>query len=239
MSVSVSMSMTRWSRCMVRCYSTVLYGMFSTPLRGCGRGRENGLVAIQAGAKRRNARPRPLRLASPPLVPRSSKMKESCPAGHAFSESSKCIHPKYFLNLRIQTGRTQNGPSRCGPGQCSTLSRPPVDALPCDISVPGGYLQAGSYSSRSLCNPGSRQVARQPALHCTTFTFWTESRIRNPSCHDDFQQPRPSPLPFSPPAADREKRSETASSPGCWRSHNRGNVARCSAANRGVGKREI
>jgi hypothetical protein len=201
---------------MVRCYSTVLYGMFSTPLRGCGRGRENGLVAIQAGAKRRNARPRPLRLASPPLVPGSSKMKESCAAGHAFSESSKCIHPKYFLNLRIQTGRAQNGPSRCGPGQCSTLSRPRWTR--CRTTSP---------SQEGTCRPEATlpdrsaalevgQVARQPALHCTTFTFWTESRIRNPSCHDDFQQPRPSPLPFSPPplTGRREARRPAAQDAG-------------------------
>jgi hypothetical protein len=71
-----------------------------------------------------------------------------------------------------------------------------MNALPCDISVPGMDLQVGSSSSRSLFNPrsrSSRRLAVQSALHCTTLTFWTENpnvhRIpSHPSCHDDFQQ---------------------------------------------------
>jgi hypothetical protein len=190
--------------------------MFSTPLRGCGRGRENGLVAIQAGAKRRNARPRPLRLASPPLVPRSSKMKESCAASHAFSESSKCIHPKYFLNLRIQTGRAQNGPSRCGPGQCNTLSRPRWTRC-----------RATSPSQEGTCRPEAtlpdrsatlEVVKSRGSLHFTARLspsgLKAESAI--PAATMIFNSPAPCPLPSSPPplTGRREARRPAAQDAG-------------------------
>jgi hypothetical protein len=171
-------------------YRTVFtsYGMFSTPLRRCGRGRENGLVAIQA--RRRNARPPPPRLASP---------RFSSPRGvQVIEDEERCAAASWLRFLRIQQMHSyqvpsahtpyrpaaQNGSSRCGPGQCSTLSRPPVESGFWIVAVQHlrprkGILQAGSCSSRSLCNPGSSwQVARQPAPHhCTTFAFWTESRI--------------------------------------------------------------
>jgi hypothetical protein len=122
-------------------YRTVFtsYGMFSTPLRRCGRGRENGLVAIHP--QRRNARPPPPppRLASlPPGGARSSKMKKDAllPAGYAFSESSKCIHTRYQVRI-LRTDR----PRKTGPLAVVHCHGPQWNldsgSLPCNISVPG------------------------------------------------------------------------------------------------------
>jgi hypothetical protein len=81
------------------------------------------------------------------------------------------------------------------PAQCHG----PMNALPCDISVPGMDGLRGACSSRSLCNPRHCTRSSRAALY-TTLTFWTRIRIRicvcNPSCHDDFPEP----------PADREKR---------------------------------
>jgi hypothetical protein len=221
-------SMTRWSRCMVRTVlrtCTVLslrvtgyYHVFNAPEKMRARAREwpgRDPSRGHSGGMRGRGRIASPRLASP--SPRSSKMKERCAAA------------SWLRFLRIQQMHSyrpaaQNGSSRCGPGQCSTLSRPPVESgiwnlesgfwVRCRATSPSqeGYLQAGSCSSRSLCNPGSTvvgQVARQPAPHhhwhhCTTARLLPsglKAESRNPSCHDDFQQPRPS----SPPLTGRRE----------------------------------
>jgi len=154
-------------------YRTVFtsYGMFSMPLRRWRRGRENGLVAIQA--QRRNARPPP---------PRFSSTR----GGQVIEDEERCAAASWLRFLRIQQMHSYQVPSAHTPTDRPRKTGPlavvPASAahchgsqwnldsgsLPCNISVPRRvqYLFAESCSSRSLCNPGSSRSSRAAA--CTS-----------------------------------------------------------------------
>ncbi|KAH8802094.1 hypothetical protein F5882DRAFT_435177 [Hyaloscypha sp. PMI_1271] len=176
-------------------YRTVFtsYGMFSMPLRRWRRGRENGLVAIHA--QRRNARPPP---------PRFSSTR----GGQVIEDEERCAAASWLRFLRIQQMHSYQVPSAHTPTDRPRKTGPlavvPASAahchgsqwnldsgsLPCNISVP------------------RRSVKSRGSLHLTT--TGTTARLspsglkaesRNPSCHDDFRQPRPS----SPPRTGRRE----------------------------------
>jgi hypothetical protein len=200
--VRVRVSMTRWSRCMVRTVlrtCTVLslrvtgyYHVFNAPekMRARARAREwPGRDPSRGTAEECAAAAASPRLTLPQVIEDEGKMR--CCQLATLSPNP--------ANAFIQTGRAKRVLSLWSRPVQHTVTAPSgiwnldsgfwiLGALPCNISVPGRVLagrkllfqialQPWKYCSRSSRGAACTSPPLAPLHHCTTFAFWTESRI--------------------------------------------------------------